>query len=58
MKAYFVSLAVGIIMGLLYSIMDVKAPAPPTIALVGMFGMLVGERVIVLARHLTMQVFG
>ncbi|MDR3097053.1 MAG: XapX domain-containing protein [Paraburkholderia sp.] len=46
MKAYLVSLAVGALAGLIYSLLDVKSPAPPTIALVGLFGMLAGEHVI------------
>lgn len=46
MKAYLVSLAVGALAGLLYSLLDVKSPAPPTIALVGLFGMLAGEHAI------------
>ncbi|MCP3712209.1 XapX domain-containing protein [Paraburkholderia sp. CNPSo 3274] len=58
MKAYFVSLAVGVLVGLLYSVMAVKSPALPTIALVGLLGMLVGEHAITLARHLATHVFG
>lgn len=44
MKAYFVALAAGALVGLIYSVMNVKSPAPPTIALVGLPGMLVGTR--------------
>jgi XapX domain-containing protein len=58
MKAYLVSLAVGVLVGLLYSILDVKSPAPPTIALVGLLGMLAGEHAIAFARHLVTQAFG
>lgn len=42
MKAYFVALAAGALVGLIYSVMNVKLPAPPTIALVGLPGMLAG----------------
>lgn len=52
MKAYFVSLAVGGVVGLLYSALDVKSPAPPTIALVGLLGMLGGEHLLPLVRTL------
>jgi XapX domain-containing protein len=52
MKAYFVSLAVGVVVGLLYSVVNVKSPAPPTIALVGLLGMLGGEHLIPLVRTL------
>jgi XapX domain-containing protein len=50
MKAYIVSLAVGMLVGLLYNLLDVKSPAPPTIALVGLFGMLAGEHAILFIR--------
>ena len=50
MKAYLVSLAAGAVVGLLYSVMEVKSPAPPTVALVGLLGMLAGEHVIPLVR--------
>ncbi|MBN3852587.1 MULTISPECIES: DUF1427 family protein [unclassified Paraburkholderia] len=46
MKAYLVSFAVGALAGLLYSVLDVKSPAPPTIALIGLLGMLAGEHAI------------
>lgn len=52
MKAYFVSLLAGALVGLLYSLIDVKSPAPPTIALVGLLGMLAGEHLIAFARGL------
>lgn len=46
MKAYWVSLAAGTVVGLLYSVMQVKSPAPPTVALVGLLGMLGGEHIV------------
>ena len=52
MKAYFVSLVVGLVVGLFYSVVNVKSPAPPTIALVGLLGMLGGEHLIALLRSL------
>jgi XapX domain-containing protein len=51
MKAYLVSLAAGALVGLLYSVMNVKSPAPPTIALVGLLGMLGGEHFVAFARQ-------
>ena len=51
MKAYLVSLAVGMAVGLLYHLVDVKSPAPPTVALVGLLGMLAGEHAIPFVRH-------
>jgi XapX domain-containing protein len=43
MKAYLVSFAVGLLVGVLYALLKVRSPAPPVIALVGLFGMLAGE---------------
>ncbi|RKE37401.1 XapX domain-containing protein [Paraburkholderia sp. BL23I1N1] len=50
MKAYLVSLVAGVVVGLLYSVMQVKSPAPPTVAPVGLLGMLAGEHVIPFVR--------
>ncbi|MFM0035480.1 DUF1427 family protein [Paraburkholderia strydomiana] len=50
MKAYLLSLAAGVVVGLLYSVMEVKSPAPPAVALVGLLGMLGGEHVLPLVR--------
>jgi XapX domain-containing protein len=44
MKIYVVSLAAGILVGLIYALLQVRSPAPPAIALVGLLGMLVGEQ--------------
>lgn len=43
MKPYLISLAVGLGVGLLYSVLGVRSPAPPGIALLGLLGMLIGE---------------
>ncbi|QCP51940.1 DUF1427 family protein [Trinickia violacea] len=58
MKPYLVSLALGLLVGVIYSVFDVKSPAPPTIALVGLFGMLGGEHLIPLARTVIERVWG
>jgi XapX domain-containing protein len=50
MKAYLVSLAAGVLVGLVYSVLEVKSPAPPTVALVGLLGMLAGEHLIPFVR--------
>jgi XapX domain-containing protein len=50
MKAYLLSLAAGVVVGLLYSVMEVKSPAPPAVALIGLLGMLGGEHAIPLVR--------
>jgi XapX domain-containing protein len=43
MKPMLISLVVGVGVGVLYGLLRVKSPAPPIIALVGLFGMVVGE---------------
>lgn len=50
MKPYLISLGVGILAGLLYSVLGVRSPAPPVIALVGLFGILLGEQLVPLTR--------
>ena len=52
MKLYIVSLAVGLLVGLLYGFLNVRSPAPPVIALVGLLGILVGEQLPPLLRQL------
>ncbi|WP_044180033.1 XapX domain-containing protein [Phytobacter massiliensis] len=52
LKSWFVSLATGLLAGIIYGAMNVHSPAPPVIALLGLFGMLVGEQLIPLARRL------
>jgi XapX domain-containing protein len=46
MKIYAISLAVGILVGLIYSLLQVRSPAPPLVALVGLLGILIGEQVV------------
>ena len=42
MNPLLVSLAAGVVIGLLYGLLKVRSPAPPAIALVGLLGMLLG----------------
>jgi XapX domain-containing protein len=51
MKAYLVSLVVGLAVGVLYGVLGVRSPAPPMIALVGLLGILLGEQIPPLIRH-------
>ena len=46
MKVYIVSLGVGILVGVMYSLLNVRSAAPPLVALVGLAGILIGEQVI------------
>ncbi len=43
-KVYLVTLAVGVGVGLIYGLLNVRSPAPPVIALVGLLGILAGEQ--------------
>jgi len=42
-KNYIVALAVGVLVGTIYGVLDVRSPAPPVVALVGLLGILLGE---------------
>ncbi len=46
MKLYIYSLGAGLLVGIVYSLLGVRSPAPPMIALIGLAGMLVGEQVV------------
>ncbi|WP_019832880.1 XapX domain-containing protein [Sphingomonas sp. PR090111-T3T-6A] len=52
MKPYLISLAVGLLVGAIYNLLGVKSPAPPTIALIGLLGMLIGEQIIPVAKRI------
>ncbi|RZI56786.1 MAG: DUF1427 family protein [Rubrivivax sp.] len=51
MNAYVLSAAVGLLVGVLYGVLNVRSPAPPVIALVGLLGILAGEQIPPLVRH-------
>ncbi len=51
MQAYLTSLAVGLFVGGLYGLIGVRSPAPPTLALVGLLGILLGERAVPLIKY-------
>ena len=52
MKPYLLSLGAGLVVGLVYSLMGVRSPAPPAIALIGLLGILLGEQALPLAGRL------
>ncbi len=52
MKLYFISLGAGLLVGVVYSLLGVRSPAPPVIALVGLAGILLGEQLLPLAKRL------
>jgi XapX domain-containing protein len=45
MKPYLLSLAAGLLVGVVYALVHVRSPAPPVIALVGLLGILAGEQI-------------
>ena len=52
MKLYLASLGAGLLVGAIYSLLNVRSPAPPVVALIGLFGILLGEQIVPVARHL------
>ncbi|KDB07617.1 XapX domain containing protein [Burkholderia sp. lig30] len=52
MKVYVASLAMGVLVGVIYGLFNVRSPAPPVIALVGLLGILLGEQVPPLVKRL------
>lgn len=50
--SYLISLAIGLFVGVIYGALDFRSPAPPAIALVGLMGMLLGEKLLPMARQL------
>lgn len=52
MKLYLFSLLAGVLVGVIYSIINVRSPAPPLVALVGLLGILGGEQIIPVAKQM------
>lgn len=53
MKPLIIALAVGLIVGAFYGSLNVRSPAPPYVALLGLLGILLGEQgVQAVRRHL------
>jgi XapX domain-containing protein len=46
MESYLVSLGAGVLIGVIYSVIKVRSPAPPLIALIGLLGMLIGAQAV------------
>jgi XapX domain-containing protein len=51
MTGYLVSLLMGLVVGVAYGLVQVRSPAPPMIALVGLFGMLLGQQAVDMAKR-------
>jgi XapX domain-containing protein len=52
MKVYVLSLGAGLLVGVIYSLLNVRSPAPPLVALVGLLGILAGEQIVPVARQI------
>ena len=52
MKPYLLALGAGLLVGVVYGLINVRSPAPPVVALVGLFGILLGEQAVPLAKRL------
>jgi XapX domain-containing protein len=50
-KVYLISLGVGVLVGMIYAVLDVRSPAPPVVALIGLLGILIGEQVPAMVRQ-------
>jgi XapX domain-containing protein len=51
MKIYIVSFGAGLLVGVFYSLLHLRSPAPPIIALLGLLGILAGEQIIPVAKR-------
>ncbi|MFL9499682.1 XapX domain-containing protein [Rhodopseudomonas palustris] len=52
MKVYLLSLGAGLLVGIIYSLLNVRSPAPPLVALIGLLGILAGEQIVPMARQI------
>ncbi|AMJ61007.1 DUF1427 family protein [Bosea sp. PAMC 26642] len=52
MKMYMLSLGAGLLVGVIYALINVRSPAPPVVALVGLLGILLGEQLPPLVKSL------
>lgn len=55
--SYLIALLIGLFVGALYALLGVRSPAPPTVALVGLLGMLIGENLLPWGRTALTQWF-
>ena len=52
MRVYLASLGAGLLVGIVYGLLNIRSPAPPVVALVGLFGMLLGEQIVPMGKRL------
>ena len=51
MTGFLISLLMGLVVGVAYGLVQVRSPAPPLIALVGLLGMVLGEQAVDMAKQ-------
>jgi len=51
MNGYLMSLLMGLAVGAAYDVVQVRSPAPPIVALVGLFGMVLGQQTVDMAKR-------
>jgi XapX domain-containing protein len=52
MRIYVISLLAGVLVGVIYGLLNVRSPAPPIVALVGLLGILLGEQIVPVAKRI------
>ncbi|MGV2289905.1 DUF1427 family protein [Trinickia sp. YCB016] len=52
MEPYLVSLGAGVLIGVIYSVIKVRSPAPPLVALIGLLGMVIGVQAVPVLKQL------
>ncbi|WP_144157567.1 DUF1427 family protein [Paraburkholderia sp. BCC1885] len=52
MEPYIFSLLAGLLAGTIYSVIRVRSPAPPIVALIGLLGMVIGAQLIPMGHQL------
>ena len=52
MKASLLSFGAGLVVGVVYSLLGVRSPAPPVVALIGLLGILIGEQIVPVGRQM------
>ena len=52
MTVYLLSFGAGLLVGVLYSVLNVRSPAPPVVALIGLLGILLGEQLLPVGRQM------
>jgi XapX domain-containing protein len=56
MKIYVASLAIGLLIGIIYASFGVRSPAPPIVSLLGLLGILAGEQLPIALKNITANV--